>query len=253
MNRFRVNLIQRKTLLIAASFISIICSTFVIPLIANAETNADKSTDTKKQILAAVSAFSKKLIENQHYARIDTTLPRLDPRLKLATCNTPLDVKPTSTRKKLGRLTLKISCFDQKNWSLHVPLELKAYESVIVAARPILRGQIITAGNLMAEEREVTRLNQGYFSEPHLVVGSIAKRNIPTHRVILPRSLSTPKLVNKGEHISIEARSSGLSIKAMGIALADGSLGDLIQVKNTKTKRVVEGRISAAGQVTINL
>lgn len=261
MNRFRVNLIRRKALLIIASYTAIICATLIAPLIANAEnhvenftkTNPIKSTDAKTQILAAVSAFSDKLIENQHYARIDTTLPHLDPRLRLATCNTPLDVKPTSTRKKLGRLTLKISCFDQKNWSLHVPLELKAYEGVIVAARPILRGQIITAGNLAKEEREVTRLNQGYFSEPHLVVGSIAKRNIPSRRVILPQSLSKPKLVNKGERISIQAISSGLSIKAMGVALADGSLGDLIQVKNTKTQRIVEGRISAPGKITINL
>ena len=253
MNRFRDNLIRCKTLLLVASYISITCGTLVIPLTSYAETNTNKSADAKTQILAAVSAFSKKLIENQRYSRIDTTLPRLDPRLKLATCNTPLNVKPTSTRKRLGRLTLKISCFDQKNWSLHVPLELKAYESVVVAARPILRGQIITAGNLAKEEREVTRLNQGYFSKPGLVVGSIAKRSIATHRVILPQSLSTPKLVYKGESISIQAIGSGLSIKAMGIALANGSMGDLIRVKNSKTQRVVEGRISAPGQITINL
>ena len=157
MNRFRVNLIRRKALLIIASYTAIICGTFITPLTANAENNPKispiKSTDAKTQILAAVSVFSENLIKNQHYARIDTTLPHLDPRLRLATCNTPLDVKPTSTRKRLGRLTLKISCFDQKNWSLHVPLELKAYEAVIVAARPILRGQIITAGNLAREER----------------------------------------------------------------------------------------------------
>ncbi|OUR90559.1 flagella basal body P-ring formation protein FlgA [Gammaproteobacteria bacterium 42_54_T18] len=215
--------------------------------------NSEENATAKTQILSAVTSFSKKLIENQRYSRIDTTLPHLDPRLRLAICNTPLNVKPTSTRRKLGRLTLKISCFDKKSWSLHVPLELKAYENVVVAAQPILRGQIITAGNLTKDEREVTRLNQGYFAQPKLVVGSIAKRSIATHRVILPRSLSTPKLVNKGESISIQAISSGLSIKAMGIALVDGSLGDLIQVKNSKTQRIVEGRISAPGQIVINL
>ena len=207
-----------------ASYICITSGILALPLNATAE----EETNAKTQILSAVTAFSKKLTENQRYSRIDTTLPHLDPRLKLATCNTPLDVKSTSTRKKLGRLTLKISCFDQKNWSLHVPLELKAYESVVVATQPILRGQIITAGNLAKEERDITRLNQGYFSKPALVVGSIAKRGIASHRVILPQSLSTPRLVNKGEIISIQAVGSGLSIKAMGIALTDGSLGDLI-------------------------
>lgn len=249
MNRFCVNLIRRKTLHFIASYMSIAFGMLIVPLNAISE----ESLTAKAQILSAVSSFSKKLTENQRYSRIDTTLPHLDPRLKLATCDTPLDVKPTSTRKKLGRLTLKISCFDQKNWSLHVPLELKAYESVIVAAQPIFRGQIITAGNVINEEREVTRLNQGYFSKPDLVVGSIAKRGIATHRVILPQSLSTPKLVNKGESISIQAISSGLSIKAMGVALADGSLGDLIRVRNSKTQRIVEGRISAPGQIVINL
>ncbi|MBL4703391.1 MAG: flagellar basal body P-ring formation protein FlgA [Flavobacteriales bacterium] len=249
MNRFCVNLIQGKTVLFIAYSIPIICGMLTMPLSAHSE----ESITAKTQILSAVASFSKKLTENQRYSRIDTTLPHLDPRLRLATCNTPLDVKSTSTRKKLGRLTLKISCFDQKNWSLHVPLELKAYESVVVAVQPIFRGQIISAGNVAKEEREVTRLNQGYFSKPDRVVGSIAKRSINTHQVILPRSLSKPKLVNKGESISIQAIGAGLSIKAMGVALADGSLGDLIQVKNSKTQRIIEGRISAPGQIVIHL
>lgn len=229
--------------------ITVICGLFSLPT----KTQADEPLSAKSQILSAVKQFSEEITANQHFSRIDTTLPHLDPRLKLAPCNTPLDVRRTSTRRKMGRLTLKISCFDQKNWSLHVPLELKAYETVVIASQPIMRGQILSAGNITKEEREVTRLSQGYYSDPKLAFGSIAKRSIATNRVILPQFLTSPKLVNKGERITIKALSHGLSIKATGVALTDGSLGDLIQVKNSKTQRIVEGRISAPGQIVINL
>ena len=251
MNRYPANLIQSS----ATHCVAAICCLMFMSFPANAQTikPAAEQLTAKAQILSAVKQFSEDITANQRFSRIDTTLPHLDSRLKLAVCNTPLDVARTSNRKNMGRLTLKISCFDQKNWSLHVPLELKAYENVVIASQPILRGQIITAGNVAEEEREVTRLSKGYFSATQLAVGSIAKRSIATNRVIQPQFLSSPMLVNEGERITIKAISHGLSIKATGVALSEGSLGDLIQVRNSKTKRVVEGRISAPGQIIINL
>ncbi|MBL4763592.1 MAG: flagellar basal body P-ring formation protein FlgA [Gammaproteobacteria bacterium] len=216
------------------------------------KTPANKS-NTEAQILEAVEEFSKNLTENQTYSRIETTLPRVDSRLRLRYCNTPLEVTSTSKRKKIGRFTLKVTCFDKKRWAIHVPLELKAYESVVVSTRHIPRGQTLTTSNITVEEREVSRLNQGYFSETPLALGSIATRRIPINKVIAPNFIAAPKMVKKGEVVSIQANTSGLSIKATGIALSAGGLGDLIQVKNSKTRRIVEGRVSAVGQVTINL
>lgn len=263
MNRYPVNLIQSK----ATNFVAAFCCLFFTSFPVHSEPHAEDQIQAlgnervkesvketaKSQILSAVKKFSQNITANQRFSRIDTTYPHLDPRLKLAVCNTPLEVARTSNRKSLGRLTLKISCFDQKNWSLHVPLELKAYENVVIASQPILRGQILTAGNVTEEEREVTRLSKGYFAEAKLTLGSIAKRSIATNRVIQPQFLSSPKLVNKGERITIKAVGLGLSIKATGVALTEGSLGDIIQVRNSKTERIVEGRISAPGQVIINL
>ncbi|OUS29709.1 flagella basal body P-ring formation protein FlgA [Gammaproteobacteria bacterium 45_16_T64] len=220
--------------------------------IINTESNKKRET-AKTQIISAVSTFASNLAGAQRFSRIETVLPQLDPRLRLAPCTLPLETRSTSPHKKIGKFTLKVSCLDQKNWALHVPLELKAYENVVVTTQPIYRGQLLTQQNIIEEEREITRLNQGYFNRSSVALGAIAKRSIPSNKVIRPQFVQPAMLVNKGERIVIQAAIHGLSIKTTGVALTAGGLGDLIQVKNSRTQRIVEGRISAPGQIRISL
>lgn len=262
MNRFHVNLItdrSRNILSVGMGLLFSITSVYANPPIALLQSGIDNPTpqeqapSAKTQILNTVSEFAENLTQHQRYSRIETMLPQLDPRLRLPACTVPLHAKSTSPHKKIGKMTLKVSCLDQQNWALHVPLELKAFENVVISSQPILRGQVLTQDNIIEEEREITRVNQGYFSQMPMALGAIAKRSIPSNRVILPQFVRPAMLVNKGERIVIQAATHGLSIKATGVALTAGGLGDLVQVKNSQTQRIVEGRVSAPGQIRISL
>jgi flagella basal body P-ring formation protein FlgA len=53
--------------------------------------------------------------------------------------------------------------------------------------------------------------------------------------------------------VNIIAKSDSFEIKSFGVALDDGSLGEIISVRNKQSGRIVQGQVSAINQVVINL
>lgn len=211
-------------------------------------------TTSRQQIAAQIDQFAKSINSNGHYSKIeyDVTLP--DPRLKLAFCQAPLTIENRSPNRTIGRLTLRVACSAaQKPWAVNISMNLKAFDQVIMTSRPIPKGSKITADMLTRKQSDVTSLRQGYFKEMHHVVGAITKYAVSGNRVLKPGNILPPTLVAKGERVVIKATAAGLSIRTTGIALSNGALGELVRVKNSQTTRIIEGRVSAAGQVTVSL
>lgn len=225
-----------------------------------AEPSTDSPTNTaptptvQAQISQQVKQFVDSVSHKQRYARIEYDLMLPDTRLKLETCQAPLVIENRSPHRIIGRLTLKVACDKaSKPWMVNLSVNIVAYDKIIVSSRPIPKGSKITAGMLTQVERNVTNMHQGYFKALHHVVGSVTKYAINGNRALKPGNILPPMLVNKGEKVVIHAKSSGLNIRATGIALDDGALGELVKVKNSQTTRIIEGRVSAAGQITVSL
>jgi flagella basal body P-ring formation protein FlgA len=87
-------------------------------------------------------------------------------------------------------------------------------------------------------------------TDPEVVVGARTKRNLSQGSAITNQNTC---FVCKGEPVNIIAKSEKFEIKSFGIALNDGSLGEIISVRNRKSGRVVQGQVNAINQVIINL
>lgn len=208
---------------------------------------------SNQQISSAIKQFTDELLQGSDFSRIETDINTPDPRLKLSLCITPLTVESKTLRRKFGRLTLNVQCNDEISWSVYVPIEIKAFDEVVITTRPISRGALVQRDQVTIEEQNVASLHQGYYRDISSVVGTIAKRSIPGNRVLNPGKLSPPRIVNKGERVTIVASSGSVNIRATGEALSDGVLGQLVQVRNTSSNRVIEGRVTAAGQISVSM
>ena len=58
-------------------------------------------------------------------------------------------------------------------------------------------------------------------------------------------------LVCRNDSVLIRAGQSGLAIVTTGKALSDGAIGDEIRVQNSKSKRIIDGVITAVGEVSV--
>jgi flagella basal body P-ring formation protein FlgA len=68
--------------------------------------------------------------------------------------------------------------------------------------------------------------------------------------MISPRNIC---LVCKGESVTIIAKSNDFMIKTIGKALSDGSKGEEVKVRNSKSGRIINARVESVNKVIINL
>ncbi|MDX1693367.1 MAG: flagellar basal body P-ring formation chaperone FlgA [Ketobacteraceae bacterium] len=223
----------------------------VAGLLSPVHASGNKAID---QIEQQLGSFLESISDSKEYSRSEYEFTLPDERLNLAYCLSPLHIENRSPNRDYGRLTVRISCENaDKPWSVNVSAKLKIFDKVVVSSRPIPKGSKIRKSMLALEEREVTRLHSGYFKDISNVEGAVSRFSLGGNRVIKPGNVSPPTLVTRGEKVVIHATTTGISIRASGIALSDGVLGEVVRVKNSQTKRIIEGRVSAAGQVTVSL
>ncbi len=190
---------------------------------------------------------------NSPETRYEVVVDRVDSRLRLLDCGESLQVSAPPQGIAPGRVAVRISCAGEQPWNIYVTGRIRALRQVVVTARPMGRGETITASDLMLLDQELDQLRRGYFTEPAEVIGKVVKRPIPGNRVVESRAIAMPRLIKRGEMVQIVAENQTVRVQMEGVALSDGALGDRIQVRNRRSGRVVSAVVNGSGQVDVPL
>jgi len=218
--------------------------TALLPPQAAAATSAEASIE--QQVSVAIQrAYQERVPES----RVEVTVNPVNSALSLAPCNHPLQIElPFATG---DRVTAKASCQSPRSWSLFLTARVQQFMTVVTARAPIRRNSKIAASSLGLSEQDVVRLDGGYFTRMQDVVGLNARTDIGLGEILSPHQLQEALAVLKGDRVTIEVRGNGLLIRAFGIALEDGRLGQRIGVRNERSGREISGTVSAAGVVSV--
>lgn len=136
--------------------------------------------------------------------------------------------------------------------TVYINANISLYAKVVHAALPLNRGHILTKDDLIMSEENLSQLHYGYFSKPEQLIGKQLKRRLTQNRIIKVNYVKAPTLVKRGEIVSIVAENRGYSVKMTGIAMSNGSKGERIQVKNSSSRRIIEGTVQEPGIISIN-
>lgn len=189
----------------------------------------------------------------QHYAqpgsRIEAHAEPLDSRLQLAACRTPLDADLPARARPAPRMSVQVRCPGPDGWSVRVPVQLKLYRQVLVASRPLVRGDGIAAGDVHAEERDITRLGYGYVEDMAQVAERTLARPLAAGSVLTPMALGGRQMVRAGDHVQLIAEIDSIQVRAEGVALGSGDSGARLRVRNGSSGRVVDALVRGPGQV----
>ena len=90
-----------------------------------------------------------------------------------------------------------------------------------------------------------------YIESRDLVVGKVARLTLLPGHAIPFASISNRKLVANGAEVTLIYSESGLTIVTGGSALQDGSVGDVVRVRNTDSGVTVSGAVQADGSVKV--
>lgn len=204
-------------------------------------------------ILAAARSFLTDYASNSHTGRTEVHLGRLDRRLRLKACPQALEGFLPPGGRSMGSTTVGVRCPGDPGWSIYVPAKIDVFGKVAVLRQPLARGAPVRAGDVELVERNLAALPHGYFAEPGPVVGMLARRTLAASTVLTPAMLQAPRLVKRGERVTLIAETGALKVRMTGEALSDGASGDLIRVRTSASRRVVDGRVVSQGVVKVTL
>jgi flagella basal body P-ring formation protein FlgA len=176
---------------------------------------------------------------------------QLDPRLRLARCDRPLEGFLRTGTEIGSRTVVGVRCSSDSPWKVYVPVDLVEMRPVLVVRQALSRGHRLTAGDLVAEERDVSRLSRGFVENADTAVGRELKHALVSGAVLSPSMLETQMVVKRGQTVTLVVKNDTLNIRMAGKALMDGAVDQRIRVENTVSRRVVEGFVRSPEYVEV--
>ncbi len=205
-----------------------------------------------ESITEAVETFL--LDETAHSAsEVVVEVGRIDSRLRLSQCELPLEAYWPDAARRVGNVAVGVRCESPSSWSLFVRARLELREEVLVSSRPLSRGARLTAEDMELVSQDISRLNQGYFTEPQALIGSVLTRPIRAGTVYTPALAKAASVIKRGQRVSILAQSEHIQVRMEGEALSDGAVGDVIRVRNLSSRQEVEAVVVGPGLVQVRM
>ena len=119
-----------------------------------------------------------------------------------------------------------------------------------VLVRPLNRGEVIKASDVVTERRPKSDLSGDYINAES-AVGLAAKRPLRSGITLNASDLMKPEAVQRNEVVTIVYEIPSVVLTARGKALEAGAVGDIVGVVNIQSNRTVQATVIAPGRVTV--
>lgn len=224
-------------------------------------TDADSEmSETERAVLAAANECLKKQLpwpEENIVVQLAQPLPR-ELRENQHSVSATYSAELRSAGTPVGRVVLRVvrKAAGQRTADVPVQVDVRHFEDVAMATKPIARGHVIALSDLEMGRQDVTLLT-GYCTSPEQLVGQKAKRILPAEQVVrvvdvepVARAVE-PVLVKRRDRVKAIARSGVLLVTVAGEAMQDGKLGEVIKVRNADSNSFLYGRVMSATEVEV--
>lgn len=213
--------------------------------ICNAKTYSHEAIES----LARQHLQAKYLTANDNEYKIDISEPKLDPRIQINECDLTPEVNILENQNSRN-INIKISCNSPEQWQLYLPIKIEKQYPVLVANANLNKGTVLDHNNTEINYIAEYRIRGAVLSSNESILGAKLTRNLQKDAPIYENNIC---LVCKGDKVNIVANGQDFSIKTNGIALTDGVKDEQIEIKNSRSGKVVMATIATANKVVIKL
>ena len=182
---------------------------------------------------------------------INVSMP--DARLRLANCPAPISASIAGDGQLRERTTIGVRCDAGARWVIYLSAALASELPVLVAQHALARAAAPLAGDFATVTRRLPGLSSNYISDPARLAGQHLRRPLAQGEALTADALATAAVVHRGQQLTLLAHTSGMDVRVMVVALADGRPDELIKVQNPASQRIVEATVRSAQLVEISL
>jgi flagellar basal body P-ring formation protein FlgA len=122
---------------------------------------------------------------------------------------------------------------------------------VATLTRDIAAGQVLSADDVSEQPIEIGRAAQDSITDVSAIVGLATKRQMRAGQKLRQADLERPRMLKKGDVVTLIYEVPGMSLTALGRAVSDGAAGDVISIVNSQSHRTVEAKVTSAGTAIV--
>lgn len=149
------------------------------------------------------------------------------------------------------RLQVEFTIGDRVVKSVGVGADVALYGEVVMARRPIARGETLGEGDLVVERRDLSDAPRGALRAPEDVLGRVARTALTPYAPIRREQIEPATVVHRGDVVLLVAEHGALRITAAGEAREDAALGEQVRVVNRATQKNLVGKVVDASTVGV--
>lgn len=180
---------------------------------------------------------------------VSVQVGEIEPQLRLDPCQRVEGFVPSGGRL-WGKTTLGARCAAGANWVIYVPVTVSVQAPVVVAARPVAHGRVLSADDLTLRTLELTQLPAGVLTDVTAAIGQTLTTGLSPGYPLRQDMLRAPVVIRQGQSVRLVAQGGGFGVSAEGKALGNAAVGQTVQVR-TSSGQTVSGVARPDGSVEI--
>ena len=123
---------------------------------------------------------------------------------------------------------------------------------VIALAQPLRRGDILKEDDLVTVRMTRRNVPSGALSDAEAIVGKQARANLRANAPLARKDFQHPILIERNEKVTVTFLMPGMKLTSRAQALDEGAKGDVIDVMNLQSRRIVPATIVSRGHVRVH-
>ena len=166
-----------------------------------------------------------------------------------------INIERLSIKETTGRFvaTLLVPANKPNAKRIRLTGRIHRLTQIPVVSRPLNRGDIIRRNDIEWIKLRERKIRQGYIQNENQIIGMAAKRYIAAKTPFTKNHMQRPQLIKKGGVVNIALVNGAMRLTTQGRSLENGSLGDMIRIKNIKTKKIIEAKVTGMASASVNL
>lgn len=122
---------------------------------------------------------------------------------------------------------------------------------VAVLSHSLKRGDIIRNSDLVLERRPRAELGDDRIGQIALAVGSAAQRQLRRGQALRQSDLMKAEIVQRNAMVTLVYEAPGIMLTMRGKAQQSGAEGDVVNILNLQSNRVLQGTVTGPDRVTV--
>lgn len=147
--------------------------------------------------------------------------------------------------------TIAAPSADNPLQTIRVSGQIHPVELIPVLKSSLRNGTTITASDIETIQIRTAELQHDVILNADELIGTTPRRMLNAGKPVKAGEIEQPRVVQRGQTITMVFKSGGMELTAMGKALENGAKGDIIRVVNTGSNRTIQGIVSAEKEVTV--